>query len=413
MRCLQLVMLMTCVAQWSLSSGVLNAADDEFIESITKETLWQNRDGSGKTWFHPRACMVPDEQNRPLVLMTLQDIGGSDYFGPVHFTESRDLGRTWSPPVPIAGLGREPVAGRDDGLLAAVCDVTPQYHPQTGSVLALGHVVFYRGEYFARNEQLARYPVYVTRGADGRWSPRRIMEWDDPRGSFIYTNNCGQRAVLPDGDIAMSFTFGPQEANRMVAGVRASFDGQRLQVRDVGPALEHKHGRGLLEPSVVQFKDRFWITIRAEDRRGYVSSSTDGLHWDEKKAWCWEDGAALEMSTTQQHFVVHSDALFLVYTRRDSMNEQVLRWRSPLWIAQVDTERMCLRKSTEQIVLPLVGDGVNGADQVALMGNFNVTNVSPHESWVTVGEWMPRAGYRGDVLLARIRWARPNLLPLW
>ncbi len=413
MRCLQLVMLMTCVAQWSLSSGVLNAADDEFIESITKETLWQNRDGSGKTWFHPRACMVPDEQNRPLVLMTLQDIGGSDYFGPVHFTESRDLGRTWSPPVPIAGLGREPVAGRDDGLLAAVCDVTPQYHPQTGSVLALGHVVFYRGEYFARNEQLARYPVYVTRGADGRWSPRRIMEWDDPRGSFIYTNNCGQRAVLPDGDIAMSFTFGPQEANRMVAGVRASFDGQRLQVRDVGPALEHKHGRGLLEPSVVQFKDRFWITIRAEDRRGYVSSSTDGLHWDEKKAWCWEDGEALEMSTTQQHFVVHSDALFLVYTRRDSMNEQVLRWRSPLWIAQVDTERMCLRKSTEQIVLPLVGDGVNGADQVALMGNFNVTNVSPHESWVTVGEWMPRAGYRGDVLLARIRWARPNLLPLW
>lgn len=199
----------------------------------------------------------------------------------------------------------------------------------------------------------------------------------------------------------------------MVAGVRASFDGQRLQVRDVGPALEHKHGRGLLEPSVVQFKDRFWITIRAEDRRGYVSSSTDGLHWDEKKAWCWEDGEALEMSTTQQHFVVHSDALFLVYTRRDSMNEQVLRWRSPLWIAQVDTERMCLRKSTEQIVLPLVGDGVNGADQVALMGNFNVTNVSPHESWVTVGEWMPRAGYRGDVLLARIRWARPNLLPLW
>ena len=38
----------------------------------------------------------------------------------------------------------------------------------------------------------------------------------------------------------------------------------------------------------------------------------------------------------------------------------------------------------------MVGDGVNDPDKVALMGNFNVTNASPRESWVTVGEWMPR-----------------------
>ena len=50
-------------------------------------------------------------------------------------------------------------------------------------------------------------------------------------------------------------------------------------------------------------------------------------------------------------------------------------------------------------------------ENVALMGNFDVTNVSPTESWVTVGEWMPRSGYRGDVLLARIHWATPNRLP--
>ena len=57
--------------------------------------------------------------------------------------------------------------------------------------------------------------------------------------------------------------------------------------------------------------------------------------------------------------------------------------------------------------------GVDDPDKVALMGNFNVTNVSPHESWVTVGEMMPRKGYTGDVLLSRIRWSRPNALPLW
>jgi len=45
-----------------------------------------------------------------------------------------------------------------------------------------------------------------------------------------------------------------------------------------------------------------------------------------------------------------------------------------------------------------------------LMGNFQVTNVSRDESWVTDGEWMPKNGNRGDLLLARVRWNRPNLL---
>lgn len=394
-------------------SSVPEQPHADLIAAISTDTLWKNRDGTAKTWFHPRACSVPDQDGQPMVLMTMQEIGGSDYFGPVHFTESRDLGRTWTEPRPIAALGREPIPGRDDGLLAAVCDVTPQYHPQTKSVLALGHVVFYRGQYFARREQLARYPVYVTRSADGRWSGRKILAWDDPRGAHIYTNNCGQRVVLPSGEIQMSLTFGPQETNRMVAGVRADFDGQQLQIQQVGEPLENRHGRGLLEPSVAQFDQRFWMTIRAEDQRGYVSTSSDGLTWTEKRAWSWDDGTPLEMSTTQQHWMVHSDGLFLVYTRRDASNEKVIRWRSPLWIAQVDPERQCLLKSTERVVLPLVGDGVSNADHVALMGNFHVTHVSPEESWVTVGEWLPRAGYRGNVLLARIRWSQPNRLPLW
>jgi hypothetical protein len=218
---------------------------------------------------------------------------------------------------------------------------------------------------------------------------------------------------LPDGDIQMSFTFGPQAEHRMVAGVRATFDGDRLEVDKVGPPLHNRQGRGLLEPSVTKFGGKFWITIRAEDNRGYVSVSDDGLNWTEKRAWSWEDGTSLDMSTTQQHWLTHSDGLFLVYTRKDASNVNVIRWRSPLWVAQVDVEHRCLIKSTEQIVLPLVGDGVNGPNQVALMGNFNVTNVSADESWVTVGEWLPRDGYRGDVLLGRIFWSKPNRLPLW
>jgi len=53
---------------------------------------------------------------------------------------------------------------------------------------------------------------------------------------------------------------------------------------------------------------------------------------------------------------------------------------------------------------------VKDPNSVALMGNFNITNAGPGESWVTVGEWMPRKNARGDLLLARIRWSRPNQL---
>ena len=397
---------------WLLPAGAV-AGDAPLISSITKQTLWKNRDGKSRTWFHPRVCMLPGDDGQPVALMNLQEIGGSDYFGQVHWSMSKDQGRTWSEPEPIPALGRDPIPGRADDLKAAVCDVTPQYHPQTGTVIALGHVVFYKGKYFARKEQLARYPVYVTRAKDGTWSQRKILEWDDPRGGSIYTNNCGQRFILPNGDVQMSFTFGPKVTNRMVAGVHASFDGDLLKVREVGPPMHNRHGRGLLEPSVTRFNDRFWITMRAEDGRGYVSVSDDGLQWEEKKAWAWDDGTPVTMSTTQQHWLTHSDGLFLVYTRKDKSNSNVIRWRSPLWVARVDVEQRCLIRETEQVVLPLVGDGVKDPNHVALMGNFNVTNISPEESWVTVGEWMPRNGYRGDVLLARIRWSKPNRLPLW
>ncbi len=353
--------------------------------------------------------MVPDSNGRPQGLMTLQTISGSDYFGPVHWSTSIDMGKTWTQPKPIPSLGRQPVP-KHDGLIQGVCDVVPEYHRQTKKVLALGHVVFYRGGRFARADQLARYPVYAVRDAKGDWSKAKKLLWDDPRGAFIYSNNCGQRINLPDGDILLAFTFGPQSNHRSVAGVRCSFDGETLAVQDVGPPLKHRFQRGLLEPSLTKFNDRFFMTIRAEDDRGYVSTSEDGLRWEAKKAWAWDDGTPLVMSTTQQHWLTHSDALFLVYTRKDTSNINVTRWRAPIFMARVDTNSPSLIKSTEQIVHPLVGDGVNKPDEVPLMGNFHVNHASPTESWVTVGSWLPRQGSKGAVHLARIRWRKPNRL---
>lgn len=398
----------------ALSTGCLlsglksswGAERESLVRSVETQTLWRNRDGQSTTWFHPRVCRYSTPSG-PRTLMTLQEISGSDYFGPVHFSESDVSGMNWTAPTPIESLGRIPVPGHP-GLMAGVCDVTPQYHPPTGSVLALGHVVFYRGSRFAKGDQLARYPVYVVRRPDGSWSPQKKLAWNDPRGAFMYSNNCGQRVVLANGDIAMAFTFGPTSEHRMVAGVRCLFDGNTLTVADVGAPLRLTVGRGLLEPSVVRFQDRFWMTIRAEDGKGYVSVSDNGLDYQAMKPWAWDDGTPLTMSTTQQHWLPHSDGLFLIYTRKDPSNRNVVRWRSPLWMSRVDTERRVLQRETERIVLPLVGDGVDEPDGVALMGNFHVTNANESESWVTVGEWMPKRQARGNTLLARIRWSRPN-----
>ena len=375
------------------------------IASIDKVTLKHGRDGSGPSWFHPRPCVVPGTDG-PKILMTMQEIRGSDYFLPVHWMESADLGKTWTEPQPVPSLGRDPTTdGRGD---EGVCDVVPQYHAKTDCVLAMGHNVFYRGPKFDR-KQPPRCPVYTVY-KNGQWSARKRLLWDDPRGAFIYTNNCGQREVLEDGSIAFVMSFGPTEAGRSAAGVRCSFDGETLTIQKVGREIKHAAGRGLLEPSMVRYRGKFYATIRAEDSRGYVAASDDGLDFDEKQPWCWDDGTPLDMSTTQQHWLPHSEALHLVYTRKDASNANVIRWRSPLFIAQVDLKTLRLIRATERIVLPMSADGVTKPDDVALMGNFQTTNITPDESWVSVGEMLPKHGYRGDLQLGKIRWSRPNSL---
>jgi len=372
--------------------------------SITREILSQNRDGSSITWFHPKACVVPASDSMAETLfMTMQGIDGSDTFGPVHSWSSVDQGSTWSQPEPIHAFNRREVPNHP-GLMAGVCDVVPEYHPPTDTVLAIGQVVFYRGPRFATKDQLARYPIYAVRSRDGSWSKRQVLHWDDPRGSFIYSNNCGQRVVLENGDILLAFSFGSTSDHRSVATLRCRFNGETLSIAQVGTPLELKAGRGLLEPSLTRFGDRFYLTLRAEDGRGYLAVSQDGLHWNRKETWKWEDGQPLDLSSTQQHWLTHGEELFLVYTRKAMENQNVIRWRAPLWMARVNLEQHRLIRSSEQVVFPMIGDGVSQPDEVALMGNFHITPVSKNESWVTVGEWLPRKDARGNLLLARLRW---------
>ncbi|MFN0085955.1 MAG: sialidase family protein [Blastocatellia bacterium] len=374
------------------------------IAGIERIKLHDGRNGS-PTWFIPRAAMIPGRTGST-ALMVMQTIAGSDYYGPVHWRASTDRGATWTDPQPVPGLGRRPYK---DDIEEAVSDVVPQFHPRTKRLLAIGEIIYYRnGRYFP--EQPQRYPIYLTRDEKGVWSERRKLEWNDSRGSAIYAAGSSQYLFRGNGDLLLPLSFRPVERpDYAVTTLLCGFDGRTLTVKRTGRELNNTVKRGLLEPQLTFIDGRYLLTIRAEDGYGYVSASPDGLHWGAPAPWRWDDGEPLAMSTTQQHWVTHSHGLFLAYMRRAEANANVMRWRAPLYLAEVDRKTLRLIRSTERIVFPLIGDGIDDPTHVAHYGNFHVTDVAPDETWITCGEVIP-ANFRGDLLLARIRWARSNRL---
>ena len=99
-----------------------------------------------------------------------------------------------------------------------------------------------------------------------------------------------------------------------------------------------------------------------------------------------------------------------VYTRKAEDNANVMRWRAPIFTARFDHQKKVLLPDTEQVVVPMKGDGVNEPDHVARMGNFHPVNVTQDLSLVTVAETLPSRGWIGDTIQAEIRWGTPNRL---
>lgn len=233
--------------------------------------------------------------------------------------------------------------------------------------------------------------------------------------------SCGagsaQRFDLENGDILLPIYFMPRSEackkdHRYRAAVaRCRFDGTQLIYLEHGTELEAPDPRGMGEPSLTRFQGKFYLTLR-NDVRGYVTRGEDGLHFEPPRPWRFDDGSELGNYNTQQHWVVHSEALFLVYTRRGLNNDHVFRHRAPLLIAEVDPDRLCVIRATERVLVPERG---------ARLGNFAVTDVTPGETWVTVSEWMQtwgpnpfdyrvcqRYGSDNAIFAARIFWERPN-----
>ena len=367
-------------------------------------------------WFQPRVGLIPP---RTVVLTATKSlISGSDLFTAIRSMQSDDLGRTWGEQViheETLGRKKEP-----NGQEVVIADMTPAWHAASQTLLATGSTVRYLdGEHApvpSRNE--TAYTVYDPKTQ--AWSNWGILDLPGREDKFFKAGaGCTQRVDLDNGDILLPIYFIPRDRINddswkncyMATIVRCQFDGTTLRYIEHGDELACPDPRGFCEPSLTKFHGTFYLTLR-NDVRGYVITSQDGLHFDRPVPWTFDDGEELGSYNTQQHWVTHSEGLFLTYTRRGADNDHVFRHRAPLFMAQVDPERLCVIRETERILLPEKG---------AQFGNFGTVNVSPEESWVLDAEGLQGdaecvmdiqrtldRGARNRLYICRILWNQPN-----
>jgi hypothetical protein len=352
-------------------------------------------------WFHPRAGAIPGPT--PTVVLTMQKLNlkRSDVFYPIASSISADLGKTWTPIVEhTSTLGRHRLEGNIE---EGICDFTPKWHVRSGRLLATGHTVNYSDDRLVTNR--SRFAVWsVFEPKTQTWTPwAKLALPDEPRFANGGAGST-QRVDLDNGDILLPIYSKEIAAKAYFCTVvRCRFDGQKLSYVEHGSEHTVPIDRGLYEPSLARFRGKFYLTMR-NDRAAYIAVSSDGLHFGEPRRWTFDDGADLGSYNTQAHWVTHSDGLFLSYTRRGADNDNVVRHRAPLFIAQIDPEKLVVLRSTERVLVPNKG---------AQLGNFAVVDVNERESWVTTSEGMSpgnpaQYGSNGRVYAARLIWEKPN-----
>jgi hypothetical protein len=372
-------------------------------------------------WFQPRIGIIPP--STAVLTLTRTKLWGSDIFTAMREFRSEDLGETWDSPVMHRTLDRRVQA---DGTEVCPGDLTPAWHAPSGKLLATGHTATYspgeRGTVIVGSSH-RREIVWTVYDEDARtWSEWETVPVPDEDRLFWASAGCAQRVDLEDGTILLPISRMSREeiGDSIWRGcftttvARCSFDGESLRMIEHGNEMTVSDPRGLYEASLTRFDDRFFLTLR-NDLRGYVCEG-DGLNFAEPEPWRFNDGAELGSYNTQQHWVTHSDGLFLTYTRLGAGNDHVIRHRAPIFIAQVDPDHLRVIRETERVLVP---------DYGAQLGNFGVCNASPDETWVVTTEGMQgdaarpynihlteARGARNRIWLARLQWNERNNLSL-
>ncbi|MFC1716515.1 exo-alpha-sialidase [Candidatus Poribacteria bacterium] len=390
--------------------GMVMQKPDCVNYEVKLESIHSGFDGN-KCWVHARAGAIPGAASggMPIVVLTMQELllSASDVFYALNEMRTDDLGVSWSDPKEHSTLGRRRL---ENGVEVCICDYTPKWHKATGKLLGTGHLAHYVGDSLMPGLRPRRTGYSIYDPETRTWTPWDTLEMPDPDKFFSAGAGSTQRVDLQDGTILLPIYFrgskNGDSRNSKTTIVHCSFDGAKLQYIEHGDELTVEQPRGFGEPSLTFYNNQYFLTIR-NDKRGYVTSGEDGLHFRPHLPWTFDDGSELGSYNTQQHWVTHSDALFLVYTRRGANNDHVFRHRAPLFIAQVDPDRLCVIRSTERILVPERG---------ARLGNFGVTEVDENQTWIIVTEWMQPAGcekYGSDnsVFVARLLWDRPDRRP--
>ena len=357
-------------------------------------------------WGQARGGVIPGEPPRGIVTTQRALRSGSDIYYAIAEFRSDDGGRTWDGPIEHTDtLGRRSEPGGWD---VAISDMTPLYHAATGKLLATGHTVRYTDDKHPPADR-ARETVWTVYDPETRsWTPWEMLTVPDEPLLEAQGAGCTQRVDLEDGTILLPIHGAPRSNDyhrcRYATVLHCDFDGRTLRYLSHGNLMTVADPRGCLEPSLTRFNGRFYLTIR-NDVRGYVGTSDDGLHFTEPTPWTFNDGSELGNYNTQQHWVTHRDALYLVYARKGLNNDNVFRHRAPLMIGRVDPDRLCVIRETERELVPNRG---------ARLGNFGVCNATPDETWIVVSEWMQPVGceqYGSDntIWLARLKWHTPNI----
>ncbi len=335
-------------------------------------------------FFHPAIAPLNDGR----WLMTVQRYENSDCYGAPEYLLSDDEGGHWSAPAPIQALYTQSL---DHGLRLGIADVRPFAAPDGRHVVAIGCDTVYTPRGCAAWDKDAPAAHVESRGSfysvfdveKQSWGPRRMLR--DPRlaPDKLWRIACAQVAFTPNGDwlLPVYFEYGKpiihegfQSPRFAVRTVRARLVGDELQIQEWGRVLYFENARGFIEPSVVRHGRSYYLTIRAEDGAGYVTSCADGLNWQDPAAWHFDNGTRLATDSTQQHWLPIGEKLLLIYTRDNGENASIMRFRAPLFAAEVELngETPVLKKATETVVLPRrIHAGQDG-----LLGNFHACALS-------------------------------------
>ena len=339
-------------------------------------------------YTHARAGYRPDG----FAIITTQPLrlSGSDIFYGMQMLKSFDGGKTWSDIIPCANLTRLPW-GNEPGAEHVFCDATPFYHKTTGKMILTGHNAVYLNDELYPDPRPRNTVWSVYDEKTGDWSAFQAIPMPENSQDQYFScgSGCGQILELENGELLIPVYYKNKERASdpwhncsNVTVLRCSFDGEDIRVLEIGNSLTVPVPRGLGEPSIVKHQGKYFLALR-NDEDGYVSRSGDGLHYENPIPLCFDDGSSVGNYCTQQHWITGGGKLWLVYTRRGANNDHVFRHRAPLFIAEFDPDRMCLIRTTEQVVVPERG---------ARLGNFGCVHINDQESRVVVSEWMQPIG---------------------